>query len=76
MLSHSLVRDSLPPYFSDLSIKQNLDVVQNIKQGMNTHLVGQQESKVVMAKDIVCSLPVSQVVSNERGIVRLLVIDK
>jgi hypothetical protein len=76
MLSHSLVRDSLPPYFSDLSIKQNLDIGQNIKQGMNTHLMGQQESKVVMAKDIVCSLPVSQVVSSERGIVRLLVIDK
>ncbi len=71
------MRDSLPPYFSDLlSIKQNLEVVQNIKQGMNTHLVGQQESKVVMARDIVRSLPVSQVVSSVRGIVRLLVIDK
>jgi hypothetical protein len=71
------VRDSLPPYFSDLlSIKQNLEVVQNIKQGMNTHLVGQQESKVVMARDIVHSLPVSQVVSSVRGIVRLLVIEK
>jgi hypothetical protein len=70
------VRDSLPPYFSDLlSIKQNLEVVQNIKQGMNTHLVGQQESKVVMARDIVCSLLVSQVVSSVTGIVRLVVID-
>lgn len=43
---------------------------------MNTHLVGQQESKVVMAKDIVCSLIISHVMNNGRGIARLLGVDR
>jgi hypothetical protein len=43
---------------------------------MNTHLVGQQESKVMMAKNIADTLIISHVVSSGRAITRLLGVDK
>jgi len=40
-LSHPMARNFLPPYLNDLAtIKRNHEVVQNLKDGMNTHLVG------------------------------------
>jgi hypothetical protein len=53
MLSHSLMKDSLPPYMTDLHIaRQYYEIIQNTKKGMNIHLVRQRKSKVMMAKDI------------------------
>jgi len=76
-LSHSTVKDSLPPYLNDLVvIKQSHEVVQNLKDGMNTHLVGSQPSKVVMAKDIVCIFASSQFINNGKGISKLLSVDR
>jgi hypothetical protein len=71
------MKDSLPPYLSDLAtIKQSHEVVQNLKDGMNTHLVGSQPFKVVMVKDIVCTFTSSPFVNNGRGISKLLSVDK
>lgn len=77
MLSHSLMKDYLPPYMTDLhSTKYNYEIIQNTKKGMNIHLVKQQKSKVMMAKDIVCTLVTSHAMSSGRRIARLLGVDK
>jgi hypothetical protein len=70
------MKGSLPPYLSDLAaIKQSHEVFLNLKDGMNTHLVGSQSFKVIMAEDIVCTLAVSPSVNSGRRISKLLGID-
>ncbi len=73
MLSHSLMKDFLPPYMTKLhSTRQYYEIIQNNKKGMNIHLVRQQKSKVMMAKDIVCTLFTSHAMSSGRKTARLL----
>ncbi len=56
-LSHSLLKDMVPPYLTNLRVvKHKYDVLQNMKEGINTHLAGCRKSKLIMAKDIVCTL--------------------
>jgi hypothetical protein len=43
---------------------------------MNTHLVGFQQSKITMAKDIVCIFVPSQFVSSGRGLAKVFGADK
>jgi hypothetical protein len=51
-----MVKGSLPPYLINIdAIKQNHEIVQILKDGTNMYLLGPQQSKVVMAKDIVCT---------------------
>ncbi len=77
MLSHSLMKDSLPPYMTDLHIaRQYYEIIQNTKKGMNIHLVRQRKSKVMMAKDIMWTLVTSHAMSSGRRITRLLGVDK
>jgi hypothetical protein len=76
-LSHPMMKVSLPPYLNDLApIKQSHEVVQNLKDGMNTHLMGSQPFKVIMAKDIVCTFAFSQFVNSGRGIFKLFNVDR
>ncbi len=70
-LSHLTVKDFLPPYLSDLAIKQSHEVVQNLKDEMNTHLVGSQPFKVIMVKDIVCTFEFSQFINSGKGTSKL-----
>jgi hypothetical protein len=59
-LGHSFATGMLPSYYSNISIvKNNQEVVENLRDGLNTHLVGQCHSKLVVAKDIVCTLATS-----------------
>jgi hypothetical protein len=59
LLGHSLVKGMLLSYYSDISIvKHNQEVVENLKGGLSTHLVGQHHSKLV-AKNIICTLATS-----------------
>ncbi len=52
-LSHSLLKDMVPPYLTNLRVeKHKYDVLQNMKEGINTHLVGWRKSKLIM----VCTL--------------------
>jgi hypothetical protein len=56
-LSHSLFKDMGPPYLINLGVvKHKYDVLQNMKESINTHLASHRKSKLVMAKDIVCTL--------------------
>ncbi len=71
------MKDSLPPYSSDLTIiKQSHEVVQNLKDGMNTHLVGSQPFKVIMAKDIICTFASSQFINSGKGISKLFGVNR
>ncbi len=76
-LSNSMMTDFLPHYLNDLAIvKKNHEIVQNLKDGRNAHLLGHHKSKVVMAKGIVCTFASSQSIINGRGIVKMLGVDK
>jgi hypothetical protein len=51
-------------------------VVQNLKDGMNTHLVGLWQSKITMAKDIVCTFPASQSISSGKRLAKMFCVDR
>jgi len=76
-LSRSMIKDSLPLYSIELAvIKQSHKKVQHLKDGMNTHLVGLQQSKGIMAKDIVCIFAASQFVNSGRGLAKMFGVDR
>jgi hypothetical protein len=59
-LGHSLVKGMLPSYCSNIStVKHNQEVMENLRDGLSTHLVGECHFKLVVAKDIVCTLATS-----------------
>ncbi len=69
-LNHSLLKDMVPPYLTDLRVvKHKYDVLQNMKEGINTHLASCRKSKLVMAKDIVCTLTSSQSITSKSVVV-------
>jgi len=56
-LSHSLLKDMVPPYLTNPRVvKHKYDVLQNMKEGINTHLASCRKFKLVMAKDIVAKM--------------------
>jgi hypothetical protein len=81
-LCHLLVKGFLPPYLEDNALlKQNQGVLGNLKDGLTSHLVGPCQSKLVMAKDIMCRLAttahtIESGINSGRGIARLLGVDK
>jgi hypothetical protein len=71
---YSMVKDSLPPYLNNLAIiKQNH---QNLKDGMNTNLMGPHQFKVVMANDNMCTFASSQIINSGKGIAKDFTIDR
>jgi hypothetical protein len=77
LLGHLLVKGMLPSYYSNISIvKHNQEVVENLKDGLSFHLVGEHNSKLVVAKDIVYTLASSQSLSSGQGITKVLGVDK
>lgn len=81
-LCHPLVKGFLLPYLEDNALlKQSQGVLGNLKDGLISHLVGLYQSKLVMAKDIMCTLATSahtieSGINNGRSIARLLGVDK
>jgi hypothetical protein len=76
-INHSLLKDMVPPYLSDLGVvKHKYDVLQNMKEGINTHSTSRRKSKLVMAKDIMCILASSQSITNKRVVAKVLGVDK
>lgn len=72
-----MVKDSLPTYLNNLAIiKQNHEVVQNLKDGMNTNLMAPHQFKVVMAKDNMCTFASSQIINTGKGIAKVFIIDR
>jgi len=59
-LGYLLVKGMLPSYCYDIStMKHNQEVVENLKDGLSTHLVGQHHSKLLVAKDNIFTLATS-----------------
>jgi hypothetical protein len=76
-LSHSLLKDMVPPYLNNPRVvKHKYDVLQNMKEGINTHLGGCRKSKLVMAKDIVCTLTSSQSIIGKRVVAKVFGVDR
>ncbi len=72
-----MVKDSLLPYLNNLAIiKQNHEEVQNLKDGMNTNLIGPHQSKVVMVKDNMCTFASSQIVNSGKCIAKVFIVDR
>jgi hypothetical protein len=67
----------IPPFLSNLKIvKLQHSVVSSMRTGMRDHLVGSKPSKIVMAKDILCTFASSSDVGNRRGFAGLLGADR
>jgi hypothetical protein len=47
----------IPEFLKDLdSIKWNLEILNNFKYGLITHLLGSRKIELVVAKNIICTL--------------------
>jgi hypothetical protein len=76
-LSHSLLKDMGPPYLTNPRVVKNkYDVLQNMKEGINTHLASHRKSKLIMVKDIVCTLTSSQSITSKRVVAKVLGVDR
>ena len=66
----------IPPFLRNLdTVKFKHSVISALRDGMKDHLVGVHESKIVMAKDILCTLATNSHIGSGRGLVALLRID-
>jgi hypothetical protein len=79
-LGHSCMKGMIPPWISNLdTIKVQHYVLssvrEGVREGVRDHLVGVRQSKLVMAKDILCTLASSSHVGSGRGVARLLGVD-
>ena len=67
----------IPPVLRNLdTVKLQHSVISTLRDGMKDHLVGVHESKIVMAKDILCTLVTNSNIGSGRGLVALLGIDR
>jgi hypothetical protein len=78
LLSRPLLKRMVPPHLRCLEIvKLNHLVVSNIKDGMREHLVGNRQSKAVLAKDIVCAFASSgSLLTSTKGVALVLGVDR
>ncbi len=77
LIAHPLISSMLLTYLVDLaSMKQNHEVFSSMKVGITKHLTRKQKSQIVVAKVIVCMLASSSIVSNKKGIAKVLGVDK
>jgi hypothetical protein len=67
----------LPNYLVDLKhVKQNHDILSNMKAGITKHLKGQRKFNLVVAREIVCMLASSSSNGSNKDVVRVLGVDK
>ena len=67
----------IPPFLSNLkTMKLQHSVVLSVRTDMRDHLVGSKPSKIVMAKDILCTFSSSCDVGSRRGFAGLLGVDR
>jgi hypothetical protein len=67
----------LPNCLLDLQhVRQNHEVVSNLKLGNTKHLGGHRKSELVAAKGIVCMLASRSSIASGRGVLKLLGVDK
>jgi hypothetical protein len=76
-LSHAVMKDIVPPFLIDLgTLKLQNSVISSVREGMTDHLVGSKPSKIVMAKNILCTFASSSHCGSGRGLAGLLGVDR
>jgi hypothetical protein len=76
-LGHIAMKAMIPPFLSNLkTVKLQHSVVLSVRIGMRDHLVGSKPSKIVIAKDILCTFASSSDVGSGRGFAGLLGVDR
>jgi hypothetical protein len=76
-LSHPFINGMLLDYLVDLKcVKQNHEILSNMKTGITKHLKGQRKSDLVISREIVCILTSSSSNGNSKGVTRVLGVDK
>ena len=66
------MKEMIPPYLKDLqTIKLQQSNLSSIREGIKNHLVGMKQSKLVMAKDILCTFASTSEVGSRRGLAGL-----
>jgi hypothetical protein len=76
-ITHPLVRNMIPYYLKDLdSVKHSLEIVNNFKSSVTTHLLGFRKIEFMVTEDKVCTLAFNQYVNNSRGVAKMLGLDK
>jgi hypothetical protein len=67
----------IPLYLKDLqTIKLQQSIFSIVREGIKDHLVGVKKSKLIMAKDILCTLASTSKVGSGRGLAGLLDVDR
>jgi hypothetical protein len=67
----------IPPFLNNLElVKLQSNIISSMREGLRDYLVGVKQSKLIMAKDILCTLASSREVGSGRGIVGLLGVDR
>jgi hypothetical protein len=76
-LDNSKMKGMILPFLSNLVIIKLQDsVMSNVRDGMKDHLVGVYQSKIVMAKDILCALATNSKVGNRKGLAGILEVNR
>jgi hypothetical protein len=76
-LAHPLVKGMVPKYLFDLNIvQQRYEILTNVQIGLIMHLIGSHSIKIVVAKDIICTLASSNNLRNNKAIVKVPRVDK
>jgi hypothetical protein len=57
-------------------MKTNQNLVDSLKYGLTSHLVGAKSSKITMAKDIVYTLATSQSIGSSKKVGKVLRVDR
>lgn len=77
LLGQQLLHGMVPDFLVDPSkVKLRHSVLNNLKEGMVDHLIGVRQSKIVMAKDIVCTLASSSNMGSRRSVADVLGVDR
>ena len=76
-LENSHIKRLIPASLSNLDTFMLQDsVLSSVREGLKDHLVGVKPSKIVMAKDILCTFASSSQVGSGRGLAGLLGVDR
>ena len=71
------MKDIVPPYLRNLdTVKLQDSVLSSVREGIREHLVGVKQSKIVMAKDILCTFASTSTTGSRRGLAGLLGVDR
>jgi hypothetical protein len=73
LFNHTLTKEIVPNYLQDLQkAKMNQKLVNKLRCSLSSHLVGKKSSKIILAKDIICTLALSQSIGSSREVEKVI----